>query len=191
MRLRLVTAPTAVPVDVAAARAQVEVFGTGHDAKLEAMIAAAVGRLDGPRGILGRALIEQEWELALDAFPLGAIEVPLPPLRSVASITYIDSDGDLQTLAPSAYVVDTTSDPGVITPAYGTAWPASRSERNAVRIQFKAGFSADAAGVPAGIKQAILLRVADLFEHREAQGDQLVPNPAEDALLFPFRIVRP
>lgn len=193
MRLRQVTPPDVAPVDVAAARAHVEVFGSSHDAKLQAMIEAAVSNLDGPTGILGRALVEQEWELSLDAFPLACLVVPLAPLRTVTSITYVDHAGDQQTLAPSAYVVDAVSDPGVITPAYGMTWPPTRSQRNAVKVQFKAGYSADADGVPAAIKQAILLMVGDMFENREGQitGTTVADNPTVDRLLFPFRLVRP
>lgn len=193
MRLRLVTAPAVTPVDVAAARAHVEVYGSAHDDKLEAMIDAAVSNLDGPAGILGRALVEQEWEMSLDAFPADCLDVPLPPLRSVSSITYIDAAGAPQTLAPAAYVVDTASAPGAITPAYGTSWPATRAQRNAVKVQFKAGYGATGDDVPAAIKQAILLMVGDLFENREAAvvGAARTDNPTVDRLLFPFRIVRP
>lgn len=42
--------------------------------------------------------------------------------------------------------------------------------------------------VPDAIQAAVLLLVADSYEHRLAQGDvRLHPNPAVDRLLWPFR----
>ena len=41
---------------------------------------------------------------------------------------------------------------------------------------------------PAPIRAAVLMIVADLYEHREAQTDlQIYDNPAVDRLLFPYR----
>lgn len=190
MRLRLIDAPQSKPVDVASARAHVEVFGTAHDAKLEAMIDAAIAHLDGRDGVLGRALVDQTWELDLDRFPAGAICLPLPPLQSVESVKYIDDAGIQQTLPASAYKVE-LGEHGRVWPAFGTAWPTSRAESAAVTVKFKAGFGADASAVPPAIRSAILLIVGDLFENREGQGGQLFENATVDRLLFPYRIVRP
>lgn len=190
MRLRLIAAPTVKPVTTAEARTHVEAYGTAHDAKLSAMIDAAIGHMDGNTGILGRALIEQEWEASLDAFPTGTICLPLPPLRSVPSVKYTDTTGVEQTLAPAAYVVD-LSEPGTITPAFGMNWPATRSERNAVRIRFRAGYGTAATDVPQGLRSAILLHVGALFENREREGAQVFENHAYDDLVFPFLIVLP
>lgn len=193
MRLSLVAAPVSVPVSIADASAHVEVIGTAHDVKLTAMIAAAVSHVDGPAGILGRALIEQEWVLSLDGFPCAGFEIPLAPLVSVTSVKYTDAAGVEQTLSPSLYVVDSASDPGFVTLAYGAAWPETRIVRNAVRVQFRAGYGATADKVPQAIRSAILLIVGDLFENREAAvvGVSRADNPAVSRLLFPFKRVRP
>ncbi|GAB3388127.1 head-tail connector protein [Lysobacter fragariae] len=190
MGLRLITPAGLKPVTISEARDHVEVFGSAHDAKLTAMIDAAVSNLDGRDGILGRALIEQEWELTLDAFPACSICPPLPPLLSITSVKYIDTNGVEQTLASGAYKVE-PGEHGRVSPVFGTSWPATRSESGAVKVQFKAGYGANDSAVPQAIRSAILLIVGDLFENREGQGDQLFENATVDRLLFPFRIVRP
>lgn len=215
MRLRLIAAPATEPVTLAEATAQVSGFGTANDAILGALIVAAREHLDGRKGILGRALMPQTWELLLDNFPVGVtlggseqlrisvttrdrelrnaryiIEIPLPPLASVTSITYTDTAGVLQTLPTSVYAVDTASEPGVVSLKYGQSWPATRTERNAVTIKFVAGY-ADSATVPQALKAAMKLHIADLFENRERQGPQVFENAAYDALIFPYRLVRP
>ncbi|GGD57836.1 head-tail connector protein [Pseudoxanthomonas indica] len=192
MRLRLITAPSDQVVTTAAARAQVNAYGTAQDAQLEAMIAAVVSGLDGYQGELGRALVEQEWELALDSFPPSAICLPLPPLLSVASVKYVDPDGVQQTMDPAGYTTE-PGEHGFTMPVHGTCWPATRAQPLAVRVQFKAGYGTTGDKVPAAIRSAILLRVADLFENRESSivGKSVAPNPTSDLLLFPFKLVRP
>lgn len=192
MRLRLITAPSAPVVTTAEARAQVNAYGTASDPQLAAMVEAVVSGLDGSAGELGRALVEQEWELGLDAFPSSAICLPLPPLLSVESVKYVDPEGVQQTMEPSGYTVE-PGEHGFAMPAHGTRWPATRAQPLAVRVRFKAGYGATGDKVPAAIRSAILLRVADLFENRESSivGKSVAPNPTSDLLLFPFKLVRP
>lgn len=154
-----------------------------------------------------RALITQTWELALDAFPAspgvagyagrspaGAIELPHPPLQSVTSVVYVDAAGASQTLDPSAYVVDTRSEPGRLVPAYGTVWPATRhGYPSAVVITYVAGYGATGASVPRDIRNGILVRVGKLHEHPEGLVDKNVgevPGGAEEALWAAHRVLR-
>ncbi|CAN7390622.1 hypothetical protein LJR143_002187 [Pseudoxanthomonas sp. LjRoot143] len=192
MRLRLITAPSAPVVTTAEARAQVNAYGTASDPQLAAMVAAVVSGLDGSAGELGRALVEQEWELALDAFPSSAICLPLPPLLSVESVKYVDPEGVQQTMDAAGYTVE-PGEHGFAMPVHGTRWPATRAQPLAVRVRFKAGYGSTGDKVPAAIRSAILLRVADLFENRESSivGKSVAPNPTSDLLLFPFKLVRP
>lgn len=154
-----------------------------------ALIAAAVGRVDGDRGVLGRALITQTWELVCDAFP-RAFLVPLPPTQTVEQITYIDTDGNQQTVDPAVYQVDTDSQPARVVPLPGQSWPATQSGIvNTVRLRFIAGFGDAAADVPMPIRQAIALWVANLYVEREPVGaTQAAELPMSvTALLFNYQ----
>jgi len=113
-----------------------------------------------------RRFVEQTWRLKRDCFQ-EVIELPFPPLISVESIKYIDTNGTEQTLDPSVYTVDTDSEPGRVFLAYDQSWPSIRSERQAVRVEFKCGYGA-AADVPPTIKHAIKLLVAHWLENPEA-----------------------
>lgn len=95
------------------------------------------------------------------------IYCPRAPLQSVTSIKYWDQDGTQQTLSPSAYLVDTYSEPGRIVPAPGTAWPATQNRINAVEVAFVAGYGADGSFVPMGIKHWMLVMTSTLLENRE------------------------
>lgn len=135
-----------------------------------------------------RALVTQTLQLTLDHFPGVAhgildlrmqpdqltgygndwvIRLPRSPLQSVTSIQYVDDAGDTQTLASSKYIVDASSQVPRITPAYTEVWPTTRPIPNAVTISFVAGYGA-AADVPAALKQAMLILIGTMFEHRES-----------------------
>ncbi len=98
MSLIRITPPATEPISLEDARRRLHEDALGappvspHDPDISAMIKAAREYLDGSSGILGRALVEQTWELRLDQFPGcwgwpggAAIEIPLPPLRPVES----------------------------------------------------------------------------------------------------------
>ena len=185
MALKVITAPAAEPLTLAEAKAHLRVDGIDEDGYITALIVAA---RQGAESITGRALMAQTLELAMDAFP-GQIVIPRPPLASVTSITYVDESGVTQTLAPSAYAVNSHAQPAMVDPAYGTTWPATRSQANAVLVRYVAGYAA-AADVPQEIKQWMLLRIGMLFENREsvAAGVQFSALPFVDSLLAPYRV---
>lgn len=135
---------------------------------------------------LKRALITQTVDLHLDCFPCWQIK--LPPLQSVTSITYFDTNGVEQTLAADQYLVDTTTQPARITPAFGLVWPVTQYRNNAVKIRFVAGYGA-ASAVPACVKNWMLVRVKTLWDQRDQLTKQLgmpVFEPAwVDSLLDP------
>lgn len=112
---------------------------------------------------LHRYLITQTLDAYFDAWPWvdDRHEIRLPPLQSVTSITYVDGNGDTQTLAADQYLVDAKSQPARITPAYGVTWPSVRDQTNSVTVRFVAGYGA-ASAVPDCIKTWIKLKIAEL-----------------------------
>lgn len=135
---------------------------------------------------LKRALITQTVDLHLDCFPCW--EIKLPPLQSVTSVTYFDTNGTEQTLAADQYLVDSTTQPARITPAFGLVWPVTQYRNNAVKVRFVAGYGA-ASAVPACVKNWMLVRVKTLWDQRDQLTKQLgmpVFEPAwVDSLLDP------
>jgi uncharacterized phiE125 gp8 family phage protein len=169
MSLILSAAPAATPVSVAEVMAHMRVEDAAEVNLISGYLDAAVGYLDGVDGVLGRALVTQTWILTLDAFPASAedaLELPLPPLQSVTSITYVDTDGVTQTWSSALYDEVPTEKRGFVKPAYGEEWPTVRDQTAAVTVTFVAGYGA-AAAVKAPIKQAIQLLCSHFYEHRE------------------------
>lgn len=167
------TAPATTPVSLAEARAQCRLVSAGsppshpQDSLLSGYLQAAVDELDGAEGWLGRALVTQVWALHLDAFPAGAIRLPLPPLQSVDQVSYIDTAGDTQVLVPDTdYRVVADADPvALVEPAWGTSWPATRGIANAVTVAFTCGYGDAAGDVPELIRNYILVWVALRYQY--------------------------
>lgn len=193
MVLTLQTAAATPTLDTATIKAHLKVDGSDEDALIAALAAAWDSHVDGKNGVLGRALLTQSWILTLDEFPAcdgGAIRIPLPPLQSVDSISYVDAAGDTQTLSESDYFLDSASEPARLMPAYGKEWPQTLARANAVEISFTAGFGDDADDVPQAIRHAGLVTIGHWYENRMAVSDKPlseVPMTAE-FLISPFRI---
>jgi uncharacterized phiE125 gp8 family phage protein len=186
MSLTLNTPPAEEPVTLAEAKAHLKVDGSDDDALIAALIAAARARAEWHSG---RAFVAQAWTYWLDAWPrFGPVEIPLPPLIGVTKVATYARDDSSSVLDAATYHVDCASAPGRLALKNALSPPVvTLREIAGVEICFTAGYG-DAAAVPQGVKQAILVTVADLYENR-GDDDALVGARAQ-ALLAPYRIFK-
>ena len=190
MSVRVITPPEAV-VSLAEAKAQLNMGeddpGT-DDALISGYILAATANLDGPAGgWLGRAIGAQELEMTLDGFPAWApVRLPFPPIIEMVSVKYDDTSGAEQTVDPARYRLT----PAGLSLVAGAYWPTSAAVWGAVRVRYRAGYAPGK--VPAQIKQAILLLMADLYANREARlntaAGKVEDNPTVERLLNTLRV---
>lgn len=108
-----------------------------EDAWLDFQILKARDLVERSAGI---ATFTQTWELKLDYWPTY-IHLPRPPLASVTSIVYLDTNGASQTWSSAGYTVDTSSWPGRIYPAYGYYYPTVYGVPKPITITYVAGFT--------------------------------------------------
>lgn len=116
------------------------------------------------------------------------------PLASVQSVTYYDTDGNLQTFSSpgEAYFVDTRTEPGRIVLNTDYDWPDTQLRPGAVIIAFTAGYGTPSQ-VPAGIRIAIRMMVTNWFLNRTPVEVGLraaaieIPQTAE-AMLWHYRL---
>jgi hypothetical protein len=120
-------------------------------------------------------------------FPLaqGIIQLPYPMLQAVTSVRYLDTNGTLQTIDPSGYVVTNNATPGRLQPAYGTVWPVARPQIDAVQITFTCGYGAFSSNVPASTRLAMRSLVSAGYGQRDsfAACGELNPTPLYEKLL--------
>lgn len=178
LSLTRTAAPAWALLGLADVKGHLRITDTAEDAQLQELIDVAAEQIDGPSSIVGRALLTQSWRLQLNEWPCDSIiRLPLPPLQSVTSITYVDEAGATQTVDPADYQVSIPGDlPATIRPAYGKAWPAARCVADAIAVDFVCGYGSPA-DVPAVARQACRVMVAHWHENRDAIGT--MPTAAE------------
>jgi hypothetical protein len=206
----IVTAPTVDPVSMDEAKDHLRVDHDDEDDTIAAVIRAATRRAELH---CNRSFITQTRRLYLDFFPPGgvrygrlaygertieqggsnsAIRLPHGPVQSVSSIQYYDTSGVQQTLSSSLYQLDAKSLYARVVPAPDESWPDTEDERlNAVTVTYVAGYGTTASTVPDPIRQAVLLMVGDLYEHRASIGVGTVAyqlNLTAELLLSDYRV---
>lgn len=195
------TPPVTLPVTLSDVKAHLrrEAGDTAEDTLLSAYLAAAVEHLDGPSGELHACLLTQGWTAYTDApvaigrvGPYGpaGFRIDLGPVQTDLTIGVEYRSGSAWlAVSPSIFTVrpDTLGGALIVT-VPGTSWPVADRIPNAWRLSFTAGYGDDPEDVPAPIRAAILLTVADLDGNRDGKiGANLVTNPTVARLLAPYR----
>lgn len=211
---RETSAPAAEPVTLAQAKAQlvVDTGFTDDDDLITSLIVAARQHCE---KIMQRAIFNRTVTMQYDFFPYPyfrgsfnindrhslygtywrqfAIKLAYPACVSVSSITYVDLNGNTQTVSSSLYAVDTMSEPARIVPNPGMYWPYTQAYLpGSVKVDYTAGTWGD--GVeenycPQSVCQAILMLVSYWYNQRDAALSQ-PPKAVEfslEALLGPHK----
>jgi uncharacterized phiE125 gp8 family phage protein len=158
--LTLQTAPTIEPVSLPDVRTHLRITTHDEDGYLTTLRRVARQHVE---RTTGRALLTQTWDYKLGAF-IDPIVLPYPPAASVTSITYVDSEGNVQTLSTDVYELDTAR--GHVRRKFGQDWPAVRIHNDAITVRYVAGWTS-AAAVPGDIRHAVLLLCGHWYEFRE------------------------
>lgn len=192
MALHLVTAPASDPLALADAKTHLKVEDGTDDELIRLLVLAAAEQCE---TFTGRKFVTQTWDLKLDGFPCGAIDLPFPPVSSVTSVSYVDTNGDSQTWSSSLYQTDLPAGPQAtiarIQPAYAQTYPQTRSQWNAVTVRFVCGYGGPQ-DVPGSIQAAMKLLIGHWYANREAVAVSAGTVPSEiamgvDRLLWPYR----
>lgn len=184
----LTSAPATEPVTRTEAKLHCRVDHTSEDESFDRWIKTARRWAE---AVTQRVFITQTWRMTLDEFPPGdcVINLARSPLISVSSIQYLAAaTGTSTAMSASDYQVDASRVPGRIAPAYSTAWPSAREQFGSVSITFTAGYGS-ASDVPECVKDAMLLVINHLYEHREENSEimmQRLPFGAEALLMTEF-----
>lgn len=163
---RLITAPATNAVTRDEAKAHARIENADEDAIVDVYLATACATIE---ELTRRRFVDQTWDFYFDAFE-EPIVVPLAPVLSIESITYVDTDGDTQTWSSSNYVVDNPGGPSgdraSIRLASGASFPATNGEPRCVVVRVRVGYDV-ANPVPAALKAAALMLFGHLYANRE------------------------
>lgn len=181
-KIELITAPALKPVDVGDLQTHARIDCTSEEQFARDLIDEAIERAE---SYTRRRFISQTWKQYFDEFN-DPLCLRYPPLIAVASdaVTYVDSNGDTQTLASTVWETGEVDGIGVVRLKYNQSWPSTRAHEDVVIVQYSCGYGTAATDVPAPIRKAIRTYAAYFFRHREG-GE--VPRAFYDDLL-PYRI---
>ena len=174
-KLSAVGPVTTAPITLAMARLHLRLDTEGSppshpdDTLVSALITAS---REAAEDYTGLAIAYQTYRLALDEFPTAAIVLNKWPVNAITSITYKDANNATQTVSSSDYFLDNYSKPGEVALQPNKTWPQTGAVANAVIVTFTAGFTDDLSPnpypLPKSLKQAMLLTIGHLYDHREA-----------------------
>jgi len=159
---------------------------------VQGLLDAAASHFDGPRGVLGRCLINQVWRLSFSGWPTDRyIRLPFADVSAV-SVKYRDGDNAEHTVSSGSVSILSDATGPVVRLSSDFALASLYSDRDdAVQVTFTSGFGEDPSSVPAAIRQAILLLVAHWYKNREAVAETSyaeLPLGVRN-LISPYRVV--
>ena len=160
----------------------------------DALIASLIGMArEQVETMIGRTLIQRSYLYRTASVRQTCFMIPKPPLISVTRVSVIDGNQSKTDLLPADYTVNVNCDPGVIAIKGSVDLSEYAAKPCGLEIEFTAGYGAVASDVPLPIRQAILLLLAQSYEHRDSGAPNTtlsgLPMMAE-ALLMPYRQVR-
>lgn len=174
------------PVTLAEAKGQMRVLHSNEDADITRMISAASRHVENR---IGRNLVKRTVTYRRDGFPYfgAAIVLPRPPVISITSVEFADTQGNTIALGTDDYVLL----PGPVEYRLGCikTWPQALRGRLSVTIVYESGYGAAASDVPEDLRHAVLLLVQHFYAHRSAvmEGPAVVTPMAVDALIEPHK----
>lgn len=183
MGFRVTTAVATEVVSLTEAKAHLRVDDSNSDTYISALIAAAREEAE---HLTERSIGDQTITLTLDALA-SEILLVRPPVTSVTSVKYYDTNGAQQTISGANYRVDHSAWPPRLQFDWRYTLPDTDKRADAVEVVYAAGWTSSTC--PKAVKQYILVRLSTMFENRVAD-DVKPPMPAPwvERLLDPVRI---
>lgn len=158
------TAARSLAVTLESVRSRAREMTGDFDGLFRELIEEATDRLEQETS---RRFINQTVTVKFDRFPYddSPIRLPVAPVQSVTSVSYINSSGTSVTWSTSLYDVDTDQEPARIRPAYNQSYPDIRDETevNSVTVTLVAGYGTGPDDVPPMARSAIVNRVVADF----------------------------
>ena len=156
-----------------AAKRQVRERGDSFDLEIFDKLTAAVLEIQQQ---VNRQLLTTTFKYRADRFPRGNFFLPPAPLASVTTVTYLDTNGDLQTWDPAEYEVIADEEPGFLRPVYQMGYPSdARGDRAEVIVTYTSGYGMGWGSVAEDVQDVVLMRTetlysgtdwGELYEHR-------------------------
>lgn len=177
------TAPSVEPVTLEEAKLFCRVDTSDDDTLISSLIKSA---REASEKRTGRVYITQSIKMVAE-IDSTFIVLPKPPFISLTTLKYLDGDEAWQSMTVATdYLTSTRGQMGTIT--LKTVPFVNNEGQIVIEAVYQAGYGASGSYVPEALKQAILHRVAAMYEHR---GGDALDFSAAHKLEAPYRLVLP
>lgn len=154
--------PAVEPVGLAEVKTFLRITHDSEDAVLTGYISAARMFCE---NYTDKSFITRAYRLVLEHVPKGrVVEIPRSPLIDINSVKTYAANGAVTVFNADLYEVDCAQNRLCLKD--GAVLPSGLRSYNAVEIEFTAGYGAAAEDVPEALRQAILIKTAQLYEYR-------------------------
>lgn len=151
--LTQVTAPVSEPISLSELKLYLRVSTSAEDTLLNNLITAA--RIAAEH-YLKLSLMPQSWRLSYDDYAPDEIKMRRGPVQSITSVKTFDRSGAATTLSSDVYYLNAAKDVLTIEATLVS---------HRIEVEYSAGY-ADAASVPANIRQGIIQHAGYMYERR-------------------------
>jgi len=163
---RVTIAAAEDPLTIAEACAHLRMEVGQDDTKILAAVRAATQQIEQTYGV---AMVSQTLATVYQSWPC-VFTLSRGPVTAISSITYTLAGGTPTTLATTEWAKALNARPVLVSPAYGKTWPSGTLEvLYPIEVTFVAGH-ANAAAVPAELKQAVGILAHSMYFNRESGG---------------------
>jgi len=157
--LTTTTPETTLPVSVADLKTHMRITTSSDDDYITDLAWMAYSWIESEADITIGTTV---YQLQSDVFPSS---LPQPPVQSIGSLTYMDSDNTSQTLVEGTdfYLVLADKQAALLVPV--TTWPTTYARPDAVTIAYTSGFTTP----PRQVLHLMRLLVGSAYEFREGE----------------------
>lgn len=162
-----------------------KIDGTDEDTLVQSYIDAATNQA---QLYTRRTLLTGSYIGLIDRIP-GQIQFDITPVDIDSIVVkYYDSDNEIQTLAPSEYVIKDYGNDEYLVIEFNGTMPSTYNRYDAVQIEFDAGYEE----CPEPILQAIRMQASAYYENRQSEivgsATHLIENGFYQTL-FPYKML--
>tara|TARA_B100001971_G_C18117550_1_gene497663 strand:+ start:430 stop:1002 length:573 start_codon:yes stop_codon:yes gene_type:complete len=178
-----VSEPAAEPISVSEAKTFLRISHDGDDAVLANYIKAARQFCEIYTGqcIISRSL---KTSFSINGSTADAYDIPKSPATSISQVKVVQKDSTETVLDANTYNLDTTFNRIIFQTAVLAPHPYSKLD-----VFYTAGYGTSADDVPETLRHAVLMKAAQMYEHRGGVQEQQGGFDIIESLLRPYKKV--
>jgi len=186
MHIEDINPPLIEPLELDYTKTFLRVDGDDENTLIGDLISSARQRVE---ALIGTSLITRRRVYRSDKIYNSTLFVNHSPIVAIHAVHVRSEDGEVTEIALENISINLKTKPVSLRTHPRRDWASFGSDICQVEVELGAGYGEDPSDIPMPIRQAMLLLIADAYEHR-GQGDRPAVPMMVDALLMPYRGLR-